>query len=90
MAANLPSGHYRPTRKRLTFPAYFRQLPQNSHSFWGVIPLAAAVTLKLMKRRAILGDKVVVCGVAEVSHERRHAMKGRARCVAYERQGRSS
>jgi hypothetical protein len=41
MAANLPSGHYyRPIRKRLTFPAYFRQLPQNSHGFSAVIPLA--------------------------------------------------
>ncbi|WP_446482744.1 hypothetical protein [Bradyrhizobium sp. CAR08] len=58
------------TRKRLTFPAYFRQLPQTLTIFARYAARAAGVALKLLNPRAILGvkvvDKVVVCGVAEV------------------------
>ncbi|UFW42963.1 hypothetical protein [Bradyrhizobium sp. WSM471] len=70
MAANRPSGHYRPSRKRLMFPAYFRQLPQTLTIFARHSARAAGVALKLLNPGAILGakvgDKVVVCGVAEV------------------------
>ncbi|MGY4412138.1 hypothetical protein ACVWW4_003874 [Bradyrhizobium sp. LB7.1] len=70
MAANLPSGHYRPTRKRLTFPAYFRQCRKLAQLFGRYSARAAGVTLKLLKPRVILGDKIVVCGVAEFLIER--------------------
>ena len=70
MAANLPSGHYRPTRKRLTFPAYFRQCRKLAQFFGRYSARAAGVTLKLLKPRVILSDKVVVCGVAEFLIER--------------------